>query len=81
MTTRSPDRRRREDRGQVPGSEEPLGHLVEAVSVATITLSMSASLSAVDMNQLCLGCTKTPRGGALGRPRQRDLMVGLAGER
>ena len=33
----------------------------KAASVATSTLSTSASLSAVDMNQLCLGCTKTPR--------------------
>ena len=33
----------------------------KAASVATHTLSTSVSLSAVDMNQLCLGCTKTPR--------------------
>ena len=33
----------------------------KAAPVATSTLSTSASLSAVDMNQLCLGWTKTPR--------------------
>ena len=40
---------------------EHLGHLTKGPVGATSMLSMSSSLSAVDMNQLCLGWTKTPR--------------------
>jgi len=43
-----------------PDNEYRLATSPKAASVATSTLSTSASLSAVDMNQLYLGCTKTP---------------------
>jgi hypothetical protein len=37
----------------------------KAASAATSTPSTSASFSAVDMNKLCLGCTKDAAGGAV----------------
>jgi hypothetical protein len=40
----------------------------KAASVASSTMSTSASVSAVDMNQLCLGWTKTPRANMWATP-------------